>query len=75
LGIELIGDLPIYVPYDSCDVWAAPHLFQLNDEGIPTAVAGCPPDAFSAEGQLWGNPLYRWDRMAEDDFLWWRNRL
>jgi len=75
LGIELIGDLPIYVPYDSCDVWAAPHLFQLDEAGLPTAVAGCPPDAFSAEGQLWGNPLYRWDRMAEDDFLWWRNRL
>lgn len=75
LGIELIGDLPIYVPYDSCDVWAAPHLFQLDEAGLPTAVAGCPPDAFSAEGQLWGNPLYRWDKMAEDDFLWWRNRL
>ena len=75
LGIELIGDLPIYVPYDSCDVWAAPHLFQLDEAGLPTAVAGCPPDAFSAEGQLWGNPLYRWDKMAKDDFLWWRNRL
>ena len=75
LGIELIGDLPIYVPYDSCDVWAAPHLFQLDEAGLPTAVAGCPPDAFSAEGQLWGNPLYRWDRMAEDDFAWWRKRL
>ncbi len=75
LGIELIGDLPIYVPYDSCDVWVAPHLFQLDETGLPTAVAGCPPDAFSAEGQLWGNPLYRWDRMEEDDFSWWRMRL
>ncbi len=75
LGIRFIGDLPIYVPYDSCDVWAAPGLFQLDERGLPTAVAGCPPDAFSAEGQLWGNPLYRWDRMAQDDFAWWRLRL
>lgn len=75
LGIELIGDLPIYVPYDSCDVWVNPNLFQLDKDRLPTGVAGCPPDAFSTEGQLWGNPLYRWDTMAEDDFAWWRKRL
>ncbi|MBP3412447.1 MAG: 4-alpha-glucanotransferase [Oscillospiraceae bacterium] len=75
LGIELIGDLPIYVPYDSCEVWTQSELFQLDREKRPTAVAGCPPDLFSAEGQLWGNPLYRWDAMAQDDFLWWRQRI
>ena len=75
LGLELIGDLPIYVPYDSCDVWLHPELFQLDEEGRPTAVAGCPPDAFSEDGQLWGNPLYRWEKMKEDDFAWWRSRL
>ena len=58
LGLEIIGDLPIYVPYDSCDVWANPSLFQLDETGLPTGVAGCPPDYFSADGQLWGNPLY-----------------
>lgn len=74
-GIELIGDLPIYVPYDSCEVWCRGELFQLDGEGQPCAVAGCPPDSFSADGQLWGNPLYRWERMEEDDFLWWRQRI
>ncbi len=73
--VELIGDLPIYVPYDSCDVWANPELFQLDAEGTPTAVAGCPPDAFTEDGQLWGNPLYDWERMQKDDFAWWRARL
>ncbi len=73
--IELIGDLPIYVPYDSCDVWANPSLFQLDSDGKPTAVAGCPPDAFSEDGQLWGNPLYDWQRMQQDDFAWWRERI
>ena len=75
LDIELIGDLPIYVPYDSCDVWANPQLFKLDSDGRPTAVAGCPPDAFSEEGQLWGNPLYDWEKMKQDDFAWWRDRI
>ena len=75
LNIELIGDLPIYVPYDSCDVWANPHLFCLDRDGAPTAVAGCPPDAFSEDGQLWGNPLYNWDAMRSDDYTWWRDRI
>ena len=75
LGIQIIGDLPIYVPYDSCDVWANPELFQLNQNGTPIGVAGCPPDYFSADGQLWGNPLYNWDRMRQDDFAWWKRRI
>lgn len=74
-NIELIGDLPIYVPYDSCDVWANPHLFRLDESGKPTAVAGCPPDYFSADGQLWGNPLYHWERMADDGYAWWMERI
>lgn len=74
-GIQLLGDLPIYVARDSAEVWAFPHLFDLDDEGNPRAVAGVPPDYFSATGQLWGNPLYRWDRMAEDDYAWWTARL
>ena len=74
-GIRIIGDVPIYVPYDSVEVWKDTALFQL-DEGLnPVSVAGCPPDAFSADGQLWGNPLYRWDVMAEDGFAWWIRRL
>ena len=60
-GISIIGDVPIYVPYDSVDVWADPELFQLDASLIPTDVAGVPPDAFTADGQLWGNPLYRWE--------------
>ena len=75
LDIEVIGDLPIYVPYDSCDVWANPSLFQLDADGTPSAVAGCPPDAFSEDGQLWGNPLYDWEKLAETDFAWWRDRI
>lgn len=59
---------PIYVAYDSADVWAHPELFQLDESGQPTAVAGCPPDGFSATGQLWGNPLYRWDYHKETGF-------
>ena len=74
LGIEIIGDLPIYVPYDSCDVWANPGLFQL-EQGIPTGVAGCPPDYFAVDGQLWGNPLYNWDKMREDGYAWWMDRI
>lgn len=75
LGIEIIGDLPIYVPYDSCDVWANPKLFQLDEQGLPTGVAGCPPDYFAQDGQLWGNPLYDWDKMREDGYAWWKMRI
>ena len=74
-GICLIGDLPIYVPLDSVDVWTDPELYQLDESRTPTAVAGCPPDAFTADGQLWGNPLYRWDAMEELGFAWWIRRL
>ena len=75
MGIELIGDVPIYVPYDSVEVWKDPRLFQLDEELTPTAVAGCPPDGFSADGQLWGNPLYRWDVLEAEGFDWWLRRL
>ena len=73
--IKLIGDVPIYVPYDSVDVWSNPELFQLDENLDPVDVAGCPPDAFSADGQLWGNPLYRWDVIAQEGYAWWINRL
>ena len=75
LGIQIIGDLPIYVAMDSADVWAEPECFQLNEENIPTAVSGVPPDYFSEDGQLWGNPLYRWDTMEKDGFGWWIRRI
>ncbi len=74
-GITIIGDAPIFVAYDSADVWANPKLFFLDAEGLPTVVAGVPPDYFSATGQLWGNPLYRWDRMADAGYAWWIARL
>jgi 4-alpha-glucanotransferase len=74
-GITIIGDAPIFVAYDSADVWANPELFFLDAEGNPTVVAGVPPDYFSATGQRWGNPLYRWERMAEDGYAWWVARL
>ena len=74
-GIQIVGDIPIYVAMDSADTWANPELFQLNEENIPTAVAGCPPDGFSADGQLWGNPLFRWERMAENGYAWWMRRI
>ena len=74
-GIKIIGDVPIYVPQDSVDVWSSPDLFQLDDNCCPTAVAGCPPDSFTADGQLWGNPLYDWDKMKETGFVWWVRRL
>ncbi len=73
--VRIIGDVPIYVPYDSADVWSNPQWFQLDAAMNPTAVAGCPPDAFSEDGQLWGNPLYRWDLLKEDGYQWWVNRL
>ena len=75
LGIRIIGDLPIYVAMDSADVWAEPEFFQLDENMVPAAVSGVPPDYFSADGQLWGNPLYRWDRMEEDGFGWWLRRV
>jgi len=74
-GMLLFGDLPIYVAHDSADVWANPELFTLNEQGQCEQVAGVPPDYFSASGQRWGNPLYRWERMIEDDFHWWRRRM
>jgi len=74
-GVQIIGDVPIYVPLDSVEVWTRPELFQLDEERNPTAVAGCPPDAFSADGQLWGNPLYRWDVHKQDGYSWWMQRL
>lgn len=74
-GIEIIGDAPIYVAYDSSDVWSLPQYFQLDDERKPIRVAGCPPDAFSETGQLWGNPLYNYDVMKENGFDWWVKRL
>ena len=74
-GIKIIGDVPIYVPLDSADVWANPQLFQLDGNCRPKMVAGCPPDSFSADGQLWGNPLYDWDRMKKNGYAWWIKRL
>jgi 4-alpha-glucanotransferase len=74
-NVRLIGDLPIFVAYDSADVWAQPELFQLDAQRRPLIVAGVPPDYFSATGQLWGNPIYDWDRMLDDGFSWWVNRL
>ena len=74
-GIRIVGDLPIYVAFDSADVWASPELFLLDDECRPIDVAGCPPDAFTADGQLWGNPLYRWDDMEKDGYGWWVRRM
>lgn len=73
--IKIIGDIPIYVFFDSADVWAHPELFQLDENNRQTAVAGCPPDAFSADGQVWGTPLYRWEKHQEDHFGWWMARL
>ena len=74
-GIRIMGDLPIYVAHDSADVWTNPELFQLDANGDTTVMSGVPPDYFSATGQLWGNPIYRWDRMAETGFRWWIERL
>ena len=74
-GIEIIGDIPIYVAFDSADSWSHPELFQFDENSTPLAVAGCPPDAFAATGQLWGNPLYRWDYHAQTGYVWWISRL
>jgi 4-alpha-glucanotransferase len=73
--IQIIGDIPIFVAYDSADVWANPDLFYLDEDGNPTVVAGVPPDYFSATGQRWGNPLYRWDVVARQGYAWWLERF
>ena len=73
--VDIVGDLPIYVSLDSADVWASPEQVQLDETLTPTEVAGCPPDGFSADGQLWGNPLFRWDRMREEGYRWWVDRV
>lgn len=75
LGIQIIGDIPLYVAYDSSDVWANPEIFKLDEELKPTAVAGVPPDYFSKKGQLWGNPLYNWDVLSAKNYDWWINRI
>lgn len=74
-GVRIVGDVPIFVAFDSADVWANPELFYLKEDGAPSVVAGVPPDYFSETGQRWGNPLYRWDRMAQQDYAWWARRL
>jgi 4-alpha-glucanotransferase len=74
-GISIIGDAPIFVAFDSADVWANPEIYYLNDNGSPSVIAGVPPDYFSETGQRWGNPLYRWEIMARDNYKWWSDRL
>jgi 4-alpha-glucanotransferase len=74
-GVRIIGDLPIFVAHDSADVWAHPEIFQLDAKGAPAVMAGVPPDYFAKTGQLWGNPLYRWDVLARDGYAWWVERL
>lgn len=74
-GIKIIGDIPIYVSSDSSDVWSSPKNFDLDDKMQPVEVAGCPPDAFSADGQLWGNPVYNWDYMKTQNYSWWKKRI
>lgn len=74
-GIRIIGDIPIYVAFDSADSWSHPEMFQFDEDNRPIAVAGCPPDGFSATGQLWGNPLYRWDYHRETGYEWWMRRM
>ncbi len=74
-GIKIIGDIPIYVAMDSSDTWSHPELFEFDEKGFPTVVAGCPPDAFSETGQLWGNPIYKWAYHKETGYVWWMERL
>jgi len=74
-GISIIGDIPIYVPMDSADVWSAPENYQLREDCTPVVVAGCPPDGFSEDGQLWGNPIYDWEKMEQNGFAWWLRRI
>jgi 4-alpha-glucanotransferase len=73
--VKIIGDIPIFAAYDSADVWAHPELFRLDHEGVPTHVAGVPPDYFTATGQLWGNPLYNWPFHAKQNYTWWIERV
>lgn len=74
-GVQIVGDIPIFVAHDSSDVWANPGLFTLDEDGNPTVIAGVPPDYFSETGQRWGNPLYKWDAMAAEDYAWWIRRM
>ncbi len=74
-GVRIIGDIPIYVSHDSSDVWSEPELFELDRRHMPTSVAGVPPDYFCEDGQLWGNPLYNWERMKKDGYTWWCDRM
>jgi 4-alpha-glucanotransferase len=74
-GIKILGDLPIFVAHDSADVWAHPEIFYLDETGAPTVISGVPPDYFSVTGQRWGNPLYRWDRLAQTGYAWWIDRF
>ncbi|MBC7797561.1 MAG: 4-alpha-glucanotransferase, partial [Pyrinomonadaceae bacterium] len=74
-NIKIIGDVPIFVALDSCDVWCNPSQFKLNSDGSPKVVAGVPPDYFSKTGQLWGNPIYNWENMRADNFKWWIDRV
>ena len=74
-GVRIIGDMPIYVAYDSADVWSNPRFFKLHEDGSPKCVAGVPPDAFSADGQLWGNPIYDWDALEQDGYGFWIRRI
>ena len=74
-GIAIMGDIPIYVSADSADAWAGRELFETDAEGRPRRVAGCPPDYFAEDGQLWGNPLYDWERMRQTDYAWWKERI
>ena len=73
--VQIIGDIPIYVAFDSADAWANPKLFQFNEDNEPVAVAGCPPDGFSPTGQLWGNPVYSWEYHRETEYSWWVQRV
>ncbi|WP_054739136.1 4-alpha-glucanotransferase [Cellulosilyticum ruminicola] len=74
-GIKIIGDIPIYVAGDSSDTWSHPEFFKLDEKGTPLTVAGCPPDAFTEDGQLWGNPIYDWDTLKKQDYAWWIERI
>ncbi len=74
-GVKIVGDIPYYVALDSADIWGSPELFELDSKGQPSRVAGVPPDYFSATGQLWGNPLFRWGRMKKDGYAWWKARM
>ena len=74
-GVSIMGDLPIFIAHHSADCWSRPDLYELDEQHQPTVVAGCPPDAFTEDGQRWGNPLYRWDRMAAEGYAWWTDRV